>query len=73
MPIEERKKWSGNGFISGLKSKSIFRLVILNDEVTHEEKFYIGKRIRALTISDDRSIWAIEDGGMGRLLKLTLE
>ena len=73
MPIEAGKKWSGNAFISGLKSKSIFRMVRLNDQVTHEEKFYIGKRIRALTISHDRTIWAIEDGGMGRLLKLTLE
>ena len=73
MPIEAGKKWSGNAFISGLKSKSIFRLDIRNDQVTHEEKFYIGKRIRALTISDDRSIWAIEDGGMGRLLKLNLK
>ena len=73
MPIEAGKKWSGNAFISGLKSKSIFRLVILNDEVTHEEKFYIGKRIRALTIDHDHTVWAIEDGGMGRLLKLTLE
>ena len=73
MPIEEGKKWSGNAFISGLKSKSIFRLDIRNDQVTHEEKFYIGKRIRALTISHDSTIWAIEDGGMGRLLKLNLE
>ena len=73
MPIEAGKKWSGNAFISGLKSKSIFRLDIRNDQVTHEEKFYIGKRIRALTISHDSTIWAIEDGGMGRLLKLNLE
>ena len=73
MPIEAGKKWSGNAFISGLKSKSIFRLDIRNDQVTHEEKFYIGKRIRALTISHDSTLWAIEDGGMGRLLKLTLE
>ena len=73
MPIEEGKTWSGSALISGLKSKAIFRLDIQNDQVTHEEKFYIGKRIRALTISDDRSIWAIEDGGMGRLLNLTLE
>ena len=73
MPIETGKKWSGNAFISGLKSKSIFRLDIRNDQVTHEEKFYIGKRIRALTISHDSTIWAIEDGGMGRLLKLNLE
>ncbi|MDC3020981.1 PQQ-dependent sugar dehydrogenase [Paracoccaceae bacterium] len=73
MPIEEGKTWSGNAFISGLKSKAIFRLEIRNDQVTHEEKFYIGKRIRALTTSNDSHIWAIEDGGMGRLLKLTLD
>ena len=73
MPIEDGKKWSGNAFISGLKSKAIFRLDIQNDKVTHEEKFYLGKRIRALTISHDTNIWAIEDGGMGRLLKLTLD
>ena len=73
MPIEAGKKWSGNAFISGLKSKSIFRLEIENEQVTHEEKFFIGKRIRALTISHDSTIWAIEDGGMGRLLNLTLE
>ncbi len=73
MPIEAGKKWSENAFISGLKSKSIFRLEIENEQVTHEEKFFIGKRIRALTISHDSTLWAIEDGGMGRLLKLTLE
>ena len=71
MPIEEGKKWSGNAFISGLKSKAIFRLNIQDDQVTHEEKFYIGKRIRAITTSHDNTIWAIENGGMGRLLKLS--
>ena len=73
MPTEEGKTWSSNAIISGLKSKAIFRLDIQNDQVIHEEKFYIGKRIRAVTISHDATIWAIEDGGMGRLLKLNLE
>ena len=73
MPIKKGQKWSGNAFISGLKSKAIFRLNIQDYQVTHEEKFYIGKRIRALTIGQDRNIWAIEDGGMGRLLKLKLD
>ena len=73
MPIKEDNKWSGNAFISGLKSKAIFRLEIEDGQVIHEEKFNIGKRIRALTISHDSTIWALEDGEMGRLLKLTLD
>ncbi len=73
MPIKKDYIWSGNAFISGLKSKSIFRLNIEDDQIIHEEKFYLGKRIRAVAISHDLKLWAIEDGGMGRLLKLTLE
>ena len=73
MPIKKDGKWSGNAFISGLKSKAIFRLEIQNDRVVKEEKFDIGKRIRAVTLSNDFTLWAIEDGSLGRLLKLTLE
>jgi glucose/arabinose dehydrogenase len=73
MPINKGYIWSGNAFISGLKSKAIFRLHIEDDQIIHEEKFYVGKRMRAITISQDLNLWAIEDGGVGRLLKLTLE
>jgi glucose/arabinose dehydrogenase len=72
MPIND-SKWSGNALISGLKSKSIFRLEIKENEIIKEEKFYLGKRVRALTISNDMNLWALEDGGMGRLLKLSLK
>ena len=71
MPIND-SKWSGNALISGLKSKSIFRLEIKESKIINEEKFYLGKRVRALTISNDMKLWALEDGGMGRLLKLSL-
>ena len=72
MPIEKGNRWSGNAFISGLKSKAIFRLEIKNNQIINEEKFYLGKRIRALTISHDMTLWLIEDGGIGRLLKIRL-
>ena len=72
MPIND-SKWSGNALISGLKSKSIFRLEIRGNKIIKEEKFYLGKRVRALTISNDMNLWALEDGGMGRLLKLSLK
>ena len=71
MPIKEDYQWSGNAFISGLKSKSIFRLNILNNKVIQNEKFYIGKRIRAVTIGPELNLWALEDGGNGSLLKIT--
>ena len=72
MPTETGNRWSGNAFISGLKSKAIFRLDIKNNQIINEEKFYLGKRIRALVISDDMTLWVIEDGAIGRLLKISL-
>ena len=73
MPDKTGYIWSGNAFISGLKSKAIFRLHIEDNQIIHEEKFYLGKRMRAIAISHDLNLWAIEDGGVGGLLKLTLE
>ena len=73
MPIQEGKTWSGDAFISGLKSKAIFRLDIRNDQVIKQERFYLGKRIRAVTVGGDLTLWAIEDGNSGRLLKLEPE
>ena len=73
MPIKKDNKWSGNAFISGLKSKAIFRLEVQNNQIIEQERFYIGQRIRAVTVSSDLSLWAIEDGNLGRLLKLELE
>ena len=73
MPTTEDSNWSGNALITGLKSKAIFRLEIKKNQVIHQEKFYIGNRIRALTIGHDFTLWALEDGGAGRLLKLIVE
>ena len=72
MPIEKDSKWSGNAFISGLKSKAIFRLEIQSDQVLKQEKFYLGKRIRAITVSPYSNLWAIEDGREASLLKIIL-
>ena len=73
VPTTDDSKWSGNAVMTGLKSKAIFRLEIKNNQVTHQEKFYIGNRIRAITIGHDLTLWALEDGGAGRLLKLIVE
>ena len=73
VPTTDKNKWSGNAVMTGLKSKAIFRLEIKNNQVTHQEKFYIGNRIRAITIGHDFTLWALEDGGAGRLLKLIVE
>ena len=73
VPTTDDSKWSGNAVMTGLKSKAIFRLEIKNNQVTHQEKFYIGNRIRASTIGHDFTLWALEDGGAGGLLKLIVE
>ena len=72
MPLKKDNNWSGNAIISGLKSKSIFRLDIFNNKVIKEEKFYIGKRVRAVTIGPHSNLWALEDGVSGKLLKIAL-
>ena len=73
MPVKKDNKWSGNSFISGLKSKSIFRLDIQNDQLIREEQFYIGKRIRALTLGPKLNLWTLTDGSGGELLKIVLK
>ena len=72
MPINKNNKWSGNAVISGLKSKSILRLEVWGDRVLKQEKFYLGKRIRAVTIGPNLDLWAIEDGSGANLLKIAI-
>ena len=42
-------------------------------EAIKPERFYLGNRIRAVTVGCDLTLWAIEDGNSGRLLKLEPE
>jgi glucose/arabinose dehydrogenase len=64
-------QWRGNAFIGGLSSQSLVRVQIDGDDAAEAERFDMGRRIREIEQGPDGAIWLLEDGGDGRLLKLT--
>ena len=68
MPEGDENEWASNAFVTGLRSRALFRLQIAEDRVGMEEVFQFKRRLRdVLPMSDDR-IWLIEDGNSARLL-----
>lgn len=63
--------WQGDGFIGGLESRSLIRVEFDGDKAREAGRFAMGKRIREVEQGPDGSIWLLEDGSGGRLLKLT--
>ena len=64
-------QWKGSGFIGGLSSKSLVRVVFEGDSAREAERFDMGERIREVEQGPDGAIWLLEDGKNARLLKLT--
>lgn len=66
--------WRGNGFIGGLSSRALVRVVFEGSGAREAERFDMGARIREVEQGPDGAIWLLEDGGGGsggRLLRLT--
>lgn len=63
--------WRGNGFITGLSSQSLVRIVFDGESAREAERFDMHNRIRGIRQGPDGALWLIEDGRRGRLLKLT--
>lgn len=66
--------WEGSGFISGLSSMSLVRVVFDGETAREAERFDMQRRIREVEQGPDGAIWLLEDGtweGKGWLLKLT--
>jgi aldose sugar dehydrogenase len=64
-------QWQGNGFIGGLSSRSLVRIVFDGDQAREAERFDLGRRIREVEQGPAGDLWLLEDGQGGRLLKLT--
>jgi len=64
-------EWQGSAFIPGLGSRALIRVEIDGDSAREAERFEMGKRIREVEQGPDGSIWLLEDGDDGRLLRLT--
>ena len=62
---------TAKSFIAGLSARGLIRVRIDGDSASEAERFAMGERIRAVRQGPAGAIWLLEDGGGGRLLKLT--
>ena len=65
--------WQGNILIAGLSSTAIVRLTLDGDKVASEDRIAMGSRIRDVVQGPDGVVYALTDGGDGKLLRLTPE
>ena len=63
--------WKGDGFISGLSSKSLVQIKFTGSSAREFRRFDMGKRIRSVVEGPNGALWLLEDKTGGRLLKLT--
>ncbi|HEX8262520.1 MAG TPA: PQQ-dependent sugar dehydrogenase [Allosphingosinicella sp.] len=64
-------QWKGDALIAGLSSKALIRVDIDGDKAREAERWDMGQRIREVEQGPDGSVWLLEDGPGGRLLKLS--
>ena len=64
-------QFRNNAFIGGLRSRALIRLSMMDNKAVEQERFQWNKRVRDVTIAADGSIWVIEDGKGGRLIRFT--
>ncbi|HEX6374399.1 MAG TPA: PQQ-dependent sugar dehydrogenase [Allosphingosinicella sp.] len=64
-------KWKGDALVAGLSSKALLLVDIDGDKAREAERWDMGQRIREVEQGPDGSVYLLEDGPGGRLLKLT--
>jgi aldose sugar dehydrogenase len=64
-------KWKGDAFIGALGAKALIRVDLEGERASKADQWDMGARIREVEQGTDGSIWLLEDGPKGRLLKLT--
>jgi glucose/arabinose dehydrogenase len=65
-------QWDGNGFVSGLATKTLTRLVFDGKGgAKAAERWDVGKRIRDVAQAPDGTLWLLEDANPGALIHLT--
>lgn len=63
-------QWQGDAFIGGLSSKSLVRVEFEGGGAREAARYDMGQRIREVEQGPEGSLWLLEDGEGGRLLKL---
>lgn len=65
-------QWDGNGFISGMGSKSLNRIIFDGKGgAKAAERWDVGKRIRDVAEAADGTLWLLEDANPGALIHVT--
>jgi glucose/arabinose dehydrogenase len=65
-------QWNGNGFISGLASKTLNRIIFDgHGGARPAERWDVGRRIRDVEEGPDGSLWMLEDANPGALIHVT--
>ena len=65
-------QWDGSGFVSGLKTKSLNRIVFDGKGgAKTAERWDVGRRIRDVEQGPDGSLWMLEDANPGALIHVT--
>jgi glucose/arabinose dehydrogenase len=65
-------QWQGNGFISGIASQTLSRIVFDGKGgATPAERWNVGHRLRAVAVAPDGALWLAEDSPTGGLYRVT--
>ena len=65
-------QWNGNGFVSGLGTKSLNRIIFDgHGGAKAAERWEVGRRIRDVEEGPDGSLWMLEDANPGALIHVT--
>jgi glucose/arabinose dehydrogenase len=65
-------QWNGNGFVSGLGTTSLNRIVFDgHGGAKSAERWNVGKRVRDVEEGPDGSLWLLEDANPGALIHVT--
>jgi aldose sugar dehydrogenase len=65
-------QWDGNGFISGMGSMTLNRIIFDGKGgAKTAERWEVGKRIRDVAQAPDGSLWMLEDANPGALIHVT--
>jgi glucose/arabinose dehydrogenase len=65
-------QWDGNGFISGMGTRSLNRFIVDGKGgAKMAERWDMGKRIRDVEEAPDGSLWLLEDSAEGALIHVT--
>jgi len=63
--------WNGDAFIGALSGQALIRVHLDGATATKADQWAMGARIREVEQAPDGTIWVLEDGPGGRLLRLT--